>query len=90
MCFPNAKKASLTEDSLYLINRIDRLHDLVFKELKVAKLDGVVGAVVLQVIVVGRLDEGAAGAGDRVPVHVRRAAIAAHRVVGRRSVKQIM
>ncbi len=79
--------ASLTEDLLYLVDGIDRFHDLVFQKLKVAKFDRVVGAVVLQVLVVGRLDEDAAGAGDRVPVHVRCATIPAHRVVSGRSVK---
>ncbi len=64
----------------YLVDGVDGLHDPVLEQLEVAELDGVVDAVVLQVLVVRGLDE-VAVARHRVAVHVGDTAVASHRVV---------
>ena len=75
---------NLKRESSHLVNRVHSFHDPVFQELEVAQLDGVVDAVVLQVLVLGGLDE-VAGAGHRVSVHVRDATVARDRVESGRS-----
>ena len=68
----------------YLIDWVHGFHDPVLEQLEVAELDGVVDAVVLEVLVVRGLHE-VAGGGHGVTVHVGDAAVAANAVVSGRS-----